>query len=78
MEIGLDNVNVVFNNIFSSMYIAFPLSVWNCMLFETKGTKFTLSIKLNSNVDIIYPIVLCRRHLNSNNPCLVVTLIFYR
>ena len=47
------------------------------MSFETKGTTFTPSIKLNKNVDIIYPIVLCRKHLNSNNPCAVVTLIFY-
>lgn len=45
------------------------------MLFETKGTTFTPSIKLNNNVDIIYPIVLCQKHLNSNNPCAVVTLI---
>ena len=33
------------------------------MLFETKGTTFTPSIKLNKNVDIIYPIVLCTKHL---------------
>ena len=56
------------------------------MTFETKGIKFAPSIKLSNTVDIIIGYYFVQKapcgripfaHFNRNNPCVVVTLIFY-